>query len=94
MNGEEYLRASGWESGEDDAGEVEWTHERRSSKQPGRLKRHTLAEAVYAQCAEDRARAAFVLARTEVKEREATRALVAFLDDLRAGRILFGKFFR
>jgi hypothetical protein len=64
MTEEEYLRACGWESGEDDAGE--WTHEKRPSDWPGWLKKHTTDEAVEAQLAEDRARYDFVRARSWV----------------------------
>jgi hypothetical protein len=64
MSEEEYLRACGWEPGEDDAGEIEWTHERRPSDWPGRLLKHTTDEAVEDQLAEDRARYNFVRARS------------------------------
>lgn len=65
MSDEEYLRACGWEFGEDDAGEIEWTHEKRPSKRFGDLKKHTTTEAIEDQLAEDRARYNFMRERSD-----------------------------
>ena len=68
MTDEEYLKACGWEQNEDgESGEVHWTHPRRPSVRSGWPRRFTLAEAVYVQTAEDRARLEFVLLRSNMR---------------------------
>ena len=67
MTEEEYLRARGWDPGEDDCGDANWWHARHCKTAFPNVERLSTSEAVAAQITEDRRLYNFVRERSIVE---------------------------